>query len=204
MPVGVVDRPGILSLWVEGSGTASSSGEGAGGNPPRGSADLSSVGASSGAGIRPIPARRTRIYLAVGVAIVAVAIVMTFVLVGTLHASGSGAASSDKVLEPAGSLYSLPYSQFAATPFITNSTGNVTGTFMTTNTISVFLMNDTQFRTLVRTAEVPGYEWTLGPVWNGSFSVTVTPGSWVFLFDNLNRYGSSEVLITTQVVFTPS
>ena len=139
-----------------------------------------------------------------GVAIVAVAIVMTFVLVGTLHASGSGAASSDKVLEPAGSLYSLPYSQFAATPFITNSTGNVTGTFMTTNTISVFLMNDTQFRTLVRTAEVPGYEWTLGPVWNGSFSVTVTPGSWVFLFDNLNRYGSSEVLITTQVVFTPS
>jgi hypothetical protein len=163
---------------------------------------------TSSAGGRPQgwPGRPRRVwsYVAVAVVVAAVVIASALLLPGILRPSANGSTT----LDPTGTLYtSLPYGQFAATIFNTGSSENISGGYQSTNTISVFVLTEDQFKPFVTTDNLSAlqFEWTSGQVWNGTIHYTIpSAGNWVLTFVDTNRYGATEVLITQAVVLSPA
>ena len=98
---------------------------------------------------------------------------------------------------------SLPYGQFAAVLFTTTVTDNISGAFISTDTITAFIMNDTDFHHLAVWDVVIGYQWTSGQVWSGTVNDTIPAGGWNLVFQDTLRGGTSGVAVTTAVVLTP-
>jgi hypothetical protein len=133
--------------------------------------------------------------------ILAVVLAAALVLPGLRPSPGS--KSAYETLAPVGWVAaSLPFGQYAAITFITGSNENLTGSFLSSNTISVYVMTSAQFDSLVKHSALDGYEWTTGQVWTGNISTTVPAGDWVLVFLNTNKYGTSGVVITAAVVLT--
>ena len=147
-----------------------------------------------------------RVFIAVAVVIVVVMIAIAVVLTTTLHKSSgtSSSGTAGTILDPEGLVFTLGYTQFGGTSVNSSAGGTITGSFLTSNTVSLYLMTPAQFAVLVKNITIPGFEWTMGPVWSGNLSVPISAGAWEFVFDNQNRFGSTEVLISTNIVFTPT
>lgn len=124
----------------------------------------------------------------IGVAIVAVAVVVTafFLTDGFRTASGS----RTEILLGPDSYYSLPASQFAAVAFETHGSAKVTGTFLCTGGITVYSMTPSQVLYLSEKGQVNGYLWTSGRVANGTIDhleLNFTAGSWDVVFLNADK-----------------
>ena len=154
-------------------------------------------------GLHPAPGGRTRLYVILTAVAVTIIVVLVVILAGYHHLASS--SSSSEVLAPVGwNANSLPYEQFGDVPFIAHSSVTITGSFITSNEITVYIMNETQFEVLVKTLSLDGYEYTTGQEWQGTINATVGPGNWELVFYASNPSGSSGVAITTAVVLTPT
>ena len=111
----------------------------------------------------------------------------------------SGASAT--VLVTAGTLYSIPVSQFNGISFVAGSPSTLNGTFSESYGLQLYTMNATQYQHLITKGTLDGYEWTSGALANDTIynlEVTVPAGTWVLVFANPN---APESLITTSVGF---
>jgi hypothetical protein len=164
---------------------------------------------STGSGSRvKKPRQISTTVLLVGLAIIIVIIVIVAAIsVEYLHRSqpSSSSSSSSITLLPVGWVSSsLAYTQCADVTFIAKTPGNLTGSYISVDTITVYVMNNTDFYYLAKTLSVSGYLYATAQVWNGTIDYFIPAGSWNLVFLNTNQYGTSGVGTTSPVVFTPS
>jgi hypothetical protein len=152
---------------------------------------------------KPLP-RSFRNY-AIGMAVaLALIVVGGVVLTEYYHHSPASTTSGSTTLAPVNwAVVTLGVDQFADIPFTTTATETLTGAFETENTITVYVMDPSDFSVLVNKGTVVGYAYTTGQEWQGTINDTVSPGTWNLVFMDTNPYGSSGVSITQAVVLTP-
>jgi hypothetical protein len=147
--------------------------------------------------------RKLLIIGAAAVVVVAVIVAAVFFYAGIGHPAAS--APTSETLEPAGwSSISLPYGQFAQVAFITHTTETLTGSSESTDTITGYVMNYTDFEPLVIHDVVVGYQYTTGEVWHGSLNDTIPAGSWYLVFLDTQPGGTSGVAAESAFVLTPT
>ena len=175
-------------------------------DPKSAEADTTSP-ASQETGVRTPPSSRMswKLYAIVAAVIVVVAAaLLVLVPPGSLH-HGSGTTGTSNVVAPEGwSSNSLPYGQFAAVLFSTTQTEVMTGAFITTDTITCYVLNDSDFRHLAVNGTVIGYQYTTGQEWTGTINDTLPAGSWNLVFLDTLAGGTSGVAVTTAVVLNPT
>ncbi|HTW39979.1 MAG TPA: hypothetical protein VMF04_03895 [Thermoplasmata archaeon] len=195
--VGILRRSGEgVAVWVSTAADVSSTG-------PANSVDNPGPVGTFTPSPRGVPTRRLGTYALVAVLVVVAVVAGSLAYDRSLdnHPSPSNGST---VLAPVGwASVSLPYGQYADITFITHAPENLTGSFLTENTITAYVMTWAQFQTLVTNNFVSGYEWTSGQVWHGNISYTLSPGDWDLVFLNTNPYGSSGISITQAVVISP-
>ena len=151
------------------------------------------------------PKRRTRTYLAVGVAIVLVILVAAYVMSGGFRpASSSG--SPGVVLIPAGTGYSMVIGQFNGIDFVISQESRITGLLNSSHGIQIYILTPTEFQYLVKNLTVSAYVWTSGVVADQvvyQLNVTVQPGQWVLSFVNPNLGWPTGVGFYSDVVLAP-
>jgi hypothetical protein len=155
----------------------------------------------------PTPASRTRkssrlVYGAVVIVVVVLALLLVYMPGGPLRPTSP--ASDVETLAPSGwNSQSLPDGQFADITFVIQSTERLNGSFLTENTIQAYVMNNTDFQSLVIKDIVTGYQWTSGDVWKGWINDTVVAGSWHLVFLNVDPYTASGVGVIQAITLTP-
>jgi hypothetical protein len=197
-------RPGGPSLWrlARAASSTGASAEEPSTLPGTAAAQPLRVGVDANFGPPRLSGGSRRLYLVAGVAIVVV-ILLIVVLVPRGSLNSSSTNSTSNVLAPAGwNAISLPYGQFAAVIFTISSPQVLTGSFLSENLITAYVLNDSAFHTLSTVDTVPGYQWTSGQVWQGSINDTIPAGSWVLVFLNTNVDGSSGVSVSVPVILS--
>jgi len=150
------------------------------------------------------PSGSFRMYAA-GLAVAIILMIAAGLVLDEYYHHSSSSSSDEKVLAAVGwAAPSLGVYQFADIPFAVSSPENLTGSFITSNTITVYVMNDSDFNYLVNKNVILGYAYTTGQVWNGNITFTVPTGNWNLVFFDSNKYGSSGVSVIQAVVLTPA
>jgi len=138
--------------------------------------------------------------MVVGVTIVLAMILTAYVLTNGFHGQ---TGSSEVVLVPAGTGYSLPMGQFSGTEFTATSASTISGTLNSSEGVQIYLMTPTQFEAFAKSLNVSGYVWTSGWVANESIyhlDIPVPAGQWVLAFTDPNAGLPTGVGIYTDII----
>lgn len=114
-------------------------------------------------------------HLVIALVVVVAVVLVSYALIADLRPGGGPRTT---IVAKAGTVYSLSVGQFNAVTFLMRSSAVVNGTFGDVWPIILYLVNTSQFQTLVRTLNITGFEWTSGMLPGGiSHNLDLTASS---------------------------
>ncbi|HEV2519008.1 MAG TPA: hypothetical protein VGX00_00090 [Thermoplasmata archaeon] len=171
-----------------------------GGPPPAGDRPIGTPSTGPGFSDTP-PASRARPATAWRFWVV---IVVTIALVGGLVAYSTLGSSGSKttVLEKNGSGVDIPAGAYLSISVSVSKSSTLSGTLHSSDGVLVFVMGPSVYSEFKLDAKTSGAIWSSGVLHDGSFDVSLAPGSWDIVFESPEPSLPTEFVMTSDLAVT--
>jgi len=122
-------------------------------------------------------------------------ILIFFILIEPKHSFGYN------ILIPSQTIYRLPAGRYEYSKFSLRREAILTGSFITTENITFFVMTPYEYFTLG--SNRLSYLYTTGKVHRGGVSTILSPGTYYLVFDNRNIILETNVMIVQPFILMP-
>jgi hypothetical protein len=122
-------------------------------------------------------------------------ILIFFILIAPKHSFGYN------ILIPSQTIYRIPAGKYEYYKFKLHKEAILTGSFITTENITFFVMTPYEYFTLG--SNRISYLYTTGKVHSGGVSTILAPGTYYIIFDNRNIIFETNVMIVQPFILRP-